>query len=351
MKKESILGAIIGCKVGDSMGLLYEGIKPKRQKGMYPKIENQGFLFGKGLISDDTEHLIFTSYALYKSLGNEDIFEKLLAKALKKWFLTLPYGIGFATLKSSIKLLLGFSPKKSGVNSAGNGPAMRSGIIGICFGQDKDKLKKLVKISTRISHSDEKAEIGALVIAFSAYISSTEKNITPKEFYKKTKILLEEYNSKEFINLLLDVITSVEKGEKTSDFCERVFKGKGVSGYMYNTVPAVIHCWLSNQNNFKDGILEMIKCGGDTDTTSAILGTILGAKGNIEQIPNNWQNNVISFPYTPSYIEKISEALFNSLNGIKTDLKEPLNIIILIRNIFLYPIVLFYGFRRLFPPY
>lgn len=351
MKQKSILGAIIGCKVGDSMGLPYEGIKPKRQKKMYPKIENQHLFFGTGLISDDTEHLLFTAYAIYRSLGNEEVFEKLLAKALKKWFLTLPYGIGYATLKSSVKLLFGVSPKKSGVNSAGNGPAMRSGILGICFGQDIDKLKKLVKISTRISHSDKKAEIGALVIAFSAYLSSIEEVIKPQMFFEKIKILLEEYSDDELINIISNVVTSVENGEKTTDFCERVFNKKGVSGYIYHTVPAVIHCWLTHQNNFKEGILEIIRCGGDTDTTAAILGAIIGANGKIEEIPYNWQTNVIAFPYTVEYIEKISETLFMALNGESVELKEPSNILVLLRNIMVYPVILLYALRRIFPPY
>lgn len=351
MKKDSVFGAIIGCKIGDSMGLKYEGINPKRLSKMYSKIEQQNLLFSNGLISDDTEHLLFTAYALYKSQGNSEIFRKLLAKYLKSWFLTLPYGVGFATLKSSIKLLIGISPEKSGVNSAGNGPAMRSGIIGLCFGDDLEKMKNLVKISTIISHKDKKAELGAVVIAYTTYISANHEYINPEEYYEKIKLLLVEYNDTELIQILSEVVNSIKNIENTHEFCKRVFKGKGVSGYMYHTIPAVIHCWLNNQNDFKNAILEMINCGGDTDTTAAILGTIIGAKGNIKNIPAEWKDKVISFPFNDSYIEKLSEALEKSLNKQNISIDKPLDILLFIKNITMYPVILFYGFRRLFPPY
>ncbi len=35
MTNDSILGSLLGCMVGDSMGLLYEGLSPKRQRKLY----------------------------------------------------------------------------------------------------------------------------------------------------------------------------------------------------------------------------------------------------------------------------------------------------------------------------
>lgn len=59
-----------------------------------------------------------------------------------------PPGVGFATLRAILKLWLIFSPENSGVFSAGNGPAMRSAIIGVCFGEYGEKLKNLVRSYT-----------------------------------------------------------------------------------------------------------------------------------------------------------------------------------------------------------
>lgn len=61
-----------------------------------------------------------------------------------------------------MKLWLGFKPEHSGIFSAGNGPAMRSTIIGVCYSNDSQKLRELVKASTRLTQTDPKAEFGAL---------------------------------------------------------------------------------------------------------------------------------------------------------------------------------------------
>lgn len=48
--------------------------------------------------------------------------------------LGLPAGIGLTTLKGIGKMWLGVKPTRSGVFSAGNGPAMRSSILGVVKG-------------------------------------------------------------------------------------------------------------------------------------------------------------------------------------------------------------------------
>ncbi|TVS08433.1 MAG: hypothetical protein EA424_28605 [Planctomycetaceae bacterium] len=44
--------------------------------------------------------------------------------------LGLPAGVGMATARACLKLWLGFPPKRSGVDSAGNGPAMGKAVLG-----------------------------------------------------------------------------------------------------------------------------------------------------------------------------------------------------------------------------
>lgn len=340
----------MGTTVGDSLGLLYEGLSPQRQKKLYKNIHSQQFFMGKGLISDNTEHTLMVAHALYLSSGDEELFLKYLSKSFRKWIMSLPLGIGFASLKACLKLLFGFSPKKSGVYSAGNGPAMRSALIGIIYGNDIDKMKSLVRISTTITHTDPKAEIGALTIAYAAYIASTQKTVEPSSFYEGLKEILIGYDSKEFLKLIEDVVKSVYSKESSKEYVNRIGLENGISGYMYHTVPSVIHAWLSFKGDFRRSIIEMIECGGDTDTTAAILGGILGVSVTVEGIPEDLKNNIYLFPYSMKYIEDISQELGSGSRGnSEIQVKEPFWGLSLCRNLIFIPVIIFYVIRRMLP--
>ena len=73
-----------------------------------------------------------TAQALITSAGSADHFGRDLARQLRWWLLGLPAGVGKATARAGVKLWLGFSAEHSGIFSAGNGPAMRSQVMGVC---------------------------------------------------------------------------------------------------------------------------------------------------------------------------------------------------------------------------
>jgi len=351
-KEDKVIGCLLGTGIGDAIGLPCEGLTKKRLKRLYPQIDKHHFFFGKGMFSDDTEHTCMLSQTLIKSKGETEIFQKVFANKLKFWFLALPAGIGLATLKAIFKLLIGFNPSKSGVFSAGNGPAMRSSILGVCYGDNFEKLKELNKISTNITHIDPKAEIGALTVALTAYIASIKKDISPDEYYDYLTEKLDKDSSKEFLEIIKKVIESVKNNDSTEIFAESIGLGKGVTGYIYHTVPIVIHCWLKNQNDYKKAITEIIFLGGDTDTTAAILGGIIGSSVGKQGIPTEWLNNIIEKPRDINHLEELGKRLSKSCfeNIEQKEVKISL-FLVLLRNLFFLIVVLFHGFRRLFPPY
>lgn len=351
--EKSIKGCILGTAAGDALGLSCEGLSKQRQIKLFPDLNKYHFFFNKGMVSDDTEHTCIAAQALIVSAGNTKKFVSSLAWRLRFWLMGLPAGIGYATLRSIIKLWLFFPPDKSGVFSAGNGPAMRSAIIGVCYGEDSEKFKELVKISTRITHSDPKAEYGALAVALAAHMAanSNEKDLSLQEYYQELEKLLPE-QATEFLNIINKTLESISNGQTTEKYAEECGFNKGVSGYIYHTVPVVIHCWLRNQNNFRAGITEVIRCGGDTDTTAAILGGIIGARTGKEGIPAEWISNLFEWPCTVNWMEQIAARLTLVCNEQVPHKSVPHNFIgVFIRNIFFMIIVLIHGFRRALPPY
>jgi len=351
-KEEAIIGCLLGTAVGDALGLSCEGLSKHRLAKMFQNIEKYHFFFGKGMVSDDTEHSCMITQSLIATHGDSEKFKRTFAWKLRFWMLGLPAGVGFATLRAILKLWLGFSPDNSGIFSAGNGPAMRSAIIGVCYGHDAEKLITFTKASTQITHTDPKAFFGAVAVALAAYLSSLRKPISPQYYLKKLKALLKDENAEEFIQLIEQVIISISSRQPIDAFADSMNLGKGITGYVYHTIPIVIHGWLNNQQDYRTAMTEIIHCGGDTDTTAAILGGIIGAGVGKKGIPNRWIEDLWEFPRTVSWMERLGKRLNLAFSyGIKQEMLPISLSLIFIRNIVFMIIVLFHGFRRLFPPY
>lgn len=349
---KAIVGCILGTAVGDALGLPYEGLGPRRGKKLLGQPDRHRLLFGRGMVSDDTEHTIFVVQSLVSSNLDPDQFERNLARSFRWWLAGVPAGVGFATLRAVFKLWLGFPPHRSGVFSAGNGPAMRSPILGIVFGKDVDVLSDWVLRSTRITHSDPKAFFGALAIALAAHLSALSQNVLPQRFVHIISTALSEYESKEFIELMDKAVASAQDNQSVGDFSKSIGSRNGISGYMYHTVPCVIQAWLRYQDDFAGGLQEILSAGGDTDTSGAILGAILGARVGEDGIPEEWRTHILEWPRTISWMKQMGHCLAASLNGDPAE--ECPGYFwpgILVRNLAFLVIVLFHGLRRLAPPY
>lgn len=352
IKKDACVGCLLGTAAGDALGLPLEGIGPRRAARMFADAGRHHFLFGKGMVSDDTEHACFTARALVLSRGRVDAFERRLAWSLRWWLLGLPAGVGLATLRSILKLWIGFPPRRSGVFSAGNGPAMRSPILGAALGHAPDDLRRFVRVSTRITHTDPKAYFGALAAALAAHQSVSESTLSPGRFLDALTVLLADESAEEFLDLVRRAVESAIRNEPVSVFAGEIGSTNGVSGYTYHTVPCVLQVWFRHPDDFAGGIREIISAGGDTDTTAAILGGILGARVGKAGIPEPWLNNLIEWPRSASWIERLGGSVADVCEG-EVEVTVPGYFVpaIPIRNLVFLLVVLFHGFRRLFPPY
>lgn len=340
----SIIGCILGTAVGDALGLPYEGLR----KNKIGKVGGYKLLFGKGMVSDDTEHTCMIAQALIVSAGDERLFLDAFSWRLRWWLLMLPAGIGLATLRAIIKLWLGFAPIYSGVFSAGNGPAMRIAIVGVCYGHDLNKLFSLVKLSTRITHTDPKAQFGSLAVAIATYLSSQNMLILPQYYYQVLESILPE-NAGEFLALIKLACESALKNESGEIFANSLGLNKGISGYIYHTVPVVIQIWLRHPQDYAIAIKEIIKLGGDTDTTAAILGGIIGARVGKEGIPKAWLNNLWEYPRNVNWLENLGAKLALVCENKTREKPLPVNILsLIIRNLIFVLIILVHVIIRLF---
>ena len=183
-----------------------------------------------------------------------------------------------------MKLWLGFAPGSSGVWSAGNGPAMRSALLGVCYGDDWERLRALVRASSRLTHTDPRAEAGALAVAVAAHLSSGNgpAEALPSVYLQSMEVLMKPG---ELWTGLQSAVRSVQAGETTDIFAASIGAGERVTGYVNQTVPVAAHAWLSFPEDYAGAVQAVIRCGGDTDTTAAIAGAIVGARVGRSGIP------------------------------------------------------------------
>ena len=162
---DSIAGCLIGTAIGDAVGLPAEGCSRATIDRRFPRPWRHRLIGRWGMCSDDTEHTFFVAQALLASRSDVARFRRSLAWKLRWWFIALPAGVGMATAKACIRLWLGWPCTRSGVWSAGNGPAMRSAIIGAVFAEDAQARHAHVTTSSELTHRDPKANYVALAVA------------------------------------------------------------------------------------------------------------------------------------------------------------------------------------------
>ncbi|NEX22163.1 ADP-ribosylglycohydrolase family protein [Thiorhodococcus mannitoliphagus] len=350
MKASSTIGCLLGTAVGDALGLPYEALSPQRAAKLLGPSDRYRLIGRWGLVSDDTEHSCLVAETLIESGGSPDAFRRGLARRLRQWLLTLPAGVGSATARAILKLWVGFSPERSGVFSAGNGPAMRAPILGVGVA-DPSQLRAFVRASTRLTHTDPQAEHGAYAIALAARMAAEHAQVHPDAFLGAVSAELGA-EAKPLTDVIAAAARSAARGESTPAFAASIGLAKGVSGYVNHSVPVALHAWFRHPDDLEAAVWSVIECGGDTDTTAAMVGGILGAALGPSGIPPRWLQRLAEWPRSVAWMERLGDQLADTLHKSRPQraIRVPI-FAVLLRNLLFLLIVLVHGFRRLLPPY
>ncbi len=351
--KAALAGCLLGGAIGDSLGLPAEGVSRRRLARWYPGPWRQRFLFGRGLVSDDTEHAFFVANSLLEAGADAGLFARRLARRLRWWLAAVPAGVGWATLRAILRLWVGFGVERSGVVSAGNGPAMRAPLLGVFFHDQPERLAEFVRASTRLTHVDPRAEVGALAVArLGALAVRAGGGEVPYaaalESLRACGPADAEWNAR-----LDELAAAWEEGSTVAAFADRLGLARGVSGYVYHTVPVAAYAWLRHWGDFRQALEAVLVLGGDTDTVGAIAGALAGASGGQAGLPADWLAGICDWPLSRAVLirtaERLAGAKLRSAGGAAAvGYCWPA---IPIRNAFFLLVVLLHGLRRLWPPY
>ena len=154
------------------------------------------------------------------------------------------------------------------------------------------------------------------------------------------------------MDLIQKSFDSSQNGDSTLEFARQLGLDKGVSGYVYHSVPIALHAWFRYPDDFQQAIVSVVECGGDTDSVAAMVGGLIGAQVGETGIPMEWRKGLIESPRSLSWMKALSLQLSHSLRTGAPDRPIRLPIAkLLLRNLFFLCIILGHGFRRLLPPY
>jgi len=349
-------GVLLGTAVGDALGLPIEGLSRDRASRMSPGSPRHRFLPGRGMVSDDTDHAVFVAQSLLAHPDSPDDFRRRLGWCLRLWLLTLPAGVGFATLRSILRLWIGVDSRRSGVFSAGNGPAMRSAPIGAFFADSPERLDVFVEASTQITHTDPRALTGARAVALLAAWAIRDELREVPDIGVLVEVLRHaaagEKPDDEWHRLIEKILSAEVERLSVTEFASSLGLSDGVSGYVYHTVPVAAYAWYRHFGDFEATVSSVLTCGGDTDTTGAIAGALAGAVVGDVGIPGDWLRGVCDWPRSRTLLAAVGGRLAECSATDRSC--SPVVYFwpgLLPRNLLFLVVIFLHGFRRLLPPY
>ncbi len=311
-KKDKICGSLIGGAIGDALGYQIEfkrGIKDK---------EITSFRGDKGIISDDTQMTLFTANALLfretraamrgiamlpvdaiylayldwlDTQNNTDNHSSISwIKNLKELNVArAPGNTCISALSSGIKGTI----EKPINNSKGCGGIMRVAPLGLYMADSKIAGKFGAEASA-ITHGHPLGIIPSYVFSTLIwYLSRTD--LTIKEALEKSMKQYEENfdifdreNKHYFVGLVNKAIKLSEENKKDIEAISELGEGWVAE----EAFAIAIYSCLKYSNNFKDAIVCSVNHDGDSDSTGAIAGNIMGAYLGYEKIPSEYKDHI-----------------------------------------------------------
>lgn len=338
MRRERLEGLLLGTAVGDALGLPLEGLDARAIARRFAPVTRYRLLGATGFVSDDTEQSALVAQALAAHPGDVALAVRRFRRSLLGWFLRLPWGVGWATLRSCVRIAAGLA--RSGVDSAGNGAAMRAAVVGVAFADDPRARRVFSDALARVTHLDARAVEGARFVAEVAALAVP--GVSPLAIVEAASPVVE---SPELGQALRAAVSLAKEGTDVALAAERLH----TSGFVLHTVPFAAFCFA----RFGDEPLRMLQetysAGGDTDSIGAIVGAWAGARGGPCAFPEPLISALHDGPFGPAHLRALAADVANAVETGARPLATYSPLAALLRNLALYPVILAHGFRRLLP--
>ncbi len=313
--KNNFEACLLGGAIGDALGnpvefLLSDKIKYKYGNKGITDLELED---GKSLITDDTQMTIFTSDGLLKSMKKEFSEDKepdynIIYKSYQNWHNTqmengkkLNENQGWITNLSRLYArrapgITCLGSLESGIQgsidnpineSKGCGGVMRVAPVGLIYYKNPELAFRVGAQCAALTHGNPSAYLPAGVMA--AVIANVIQGKSLENSVNNSMEILKKYKGHEDTLYLLKKAKLLAKSDIEP---AEAIKKLGAGWHGDEAIAISVYCALKYQNNFKKALIAAVNHDGDSDSTGAITGNILGAYLGKEKIPKNWIKNV-----------------------------------------------------------
>jgi ADP-ribosyl-[dinitrogen reductase] hydrolase len=338
---DRLAGTLLGTALGDALGLACEGMSARAIARRFGRVDRFRLLGRTGFVSDDTEQTALVAQSLARHPDDVVRCVRAFRRSLLGWFGRLPWGIGWATLRSCLRIVLGITP--SGVQSAGNGAAMRAAIVGAFFHDRPEDRQAFSRALAEVTHRDERAVEGALYVAeVAAACAGSSRGTPPANCQEEARRIVGHPELGAAIDRARELALRGATTTEAAGVC-------GTSGYVVHTLAFATFCFLRHGSEPLPCLVEAISAGGDTDTIGAILGGWLGTLHGEAGLPPELIRKIHDGPFGPSHLRALATCLAQEREGLQAQVPGYSPTAAMVRNLALYPVILGHGFRRLVP--
>lgn len=307
-------GCLKGGAIGDALGWPVEFYSIEKIKSRFGQEGIKDLLInskGKAEITDDTQMTMFTADGLIKSILkklnlNEMPDMKEVFKSYRLWLNTqydkFPQKASgwiseikelYATRapgNTCISAISGNIPgsiAKPINNSAGCGGVMRVAPAGLMYKDNPELAFKVGAECAALTHGHPRGYLPAGVLSEMIAFIINGKNVD--EAVTETLKTLKKYKGHEPVTKLMEQAQKLAKSDIDSSIAIQQL-GEGWVGD--EAIAIAVYCALKEPDNFAKAVRMAVNHSGDSDSTGAILGNLLGAHLGIEQIPSKWLKQI-----------------------------------------------------------
>ncbi|MCH5195628.1 MAG: ADP-ribosylglycohydrolase family protein [Oscillospiraceae bacterium] len=337
-------GCLIGGAVGDALGYAVEFMSADAIFKKYGESGITEYELRNDIaeISDDTQMTLFTATGLLvgttrgMNRGIMGPYEGYISYSYRDWYRTqkenypLSGNIKYSWLVNITEMfsrrapgntcLSALSQTKEGTmenpinNSKGCGGVMRAAPIGLYFANgnyDKMKQTEIDLIGAKvaaITHGHELGYIPAAALVHIINLLAKNDKISVLDAVADSVVsIIKVFKESEYLRQFHKLMEKAADLAVSSDNDIDAIRQLGEGWVAEETLAIAVYCAIKYSDNFEKAIIAAVNHDGDSDSTGAVAGNILGAALGIDAIPQKFLDRL----ELKDVILEIAEDLYN----------------------------------------